>query len=330
VGWFSTPPPGDAHLGVEQSSLGSQATTATAGGPIAASLNHTSHPEVTDDAEPSMVTEALETPRKSPPTTGKCQRAVAYAYRTAPVHKRTTPVDLAILDSPSGAGSMAAVPPIPRQASSEMDQKPTLPSQGSSEPRNGGGAAECPPPGKQKSHRKRKREESRKLAASATAVLPAITDASSTPTEITPTTPTTAEIGEARPGDDDQTKLDASLSSMPTDKSPEQLISAQLGAQQAGQVEDVDSTRKAVETEPRDDDPALRMRAGLIVNGVSGHRGIHHHLSTIFSQWPYTALSDLRVGAMMSMIGVVCSVNKEPARSKTGGTSYTAMASYYS
>ena len=38
------------------------------------------------------------------------------------------------------------------------------------------------------------------------------------------------------------------------------------------------------------------------------------------SQWPYTALSQIRDRALMSVIGVVSSVGKEPTRTSTGGT----------
>jgi hypothetical protein len=156
-----------------------------------------------------------------------------------------------------------------------MDRQQTLPSQGSSEPCNGGDVVECPPHGKQKSSRRKKREGSKKRAASPAAVLPAIADPYSMPTEITSATPTTAEMGgvgaDTGRSDDGQTELYVGVSSMPTDTSPRKVINAQLlEVQQAGLVED-DSTRKVPETEPSSDDPALNMRAGLIVNGVSGH-----------------------------------------------------------
>ncbi|KAH9980969.1 hypothetical protein BGW80DRAFT_301893 [Lactifluus volemus] len=51
MGWFSTPPPGDAHSGLGQSSLGLQ--TPTSSGSITTSPTHTNHSEITDDAEPS-------------------------------------------------------------------------------------------------------------------------------------------------------------------------------------------------------------------------------------------------------------------------------------
>jgi hypothetical protein len=46
-----------------------------------------------------------------------------------------------------------------------------------------------------------------------------------------------------------------------------------------------------------------------------------YSLSTAFSQWPYTALSDLRIGALMSIIGVV-TFAKEPTQTHKGGTSF--------
>jgi len=48
-----------------------------------------------------------------------------------------------------------------------------------------------------------------------------------------------------------------------------------------------------------------------------------YSLSTAFSQWPYTALSELRSGALMSIIGVV-TFAKEPTQTHTGGTSFPA------
>jgi hypothetical protein len=323
VGWFSTPPPSNGYPGIEQSFVGSQTTTA--------SPNNTT---LRDDAEPSTSFGTLQTPRKSPPATGKNQGAATYAYRTGSSHRRSTPVHLATPESSSAASSTVPALPMSRQTSSEVDQRPVPPSRGSSESRNGDSAAECPPLGKQKSSRRRKREESKRRAALAAAVLPTVIDASPTPTESTPATSTAVDTGEARAdtcqGDNSQTDSSASVPSMPADTSPEQLISAQLGAQEAGLAEDVDGTRKTAEMEASDDDPALGMRAGLIVDGVSGHHGIHRHLSTTFLQWPYTAIFELRVRAMMSIIGVVSSVNKEPAKSQTGGTSYTPTAAYHS
>jgi hypothetical protein len=269
VGWFSSPPPGDAHPTAEKRSLGSQTTTAD--DPIAASPNHTGHPGVTDDAEASTMS---QTSRKSPLSSGHRQGAATYAYRAAPSYVRSTPVDLAILASPSGAGSTAPVSPMPGQISSEMDRQQTLFSQGSSEPCNGGGAVKLPPHGKQKSGRRKKREGLKKRAASPAAVLPAIAGPSSMPTEFTSATPISAEIDGVRAdttrGGDGRTELDVGVSSMPTDTSPRQVINAQLEVQQAGSLED-DSTRKVPKTEPSGDDPALSMRAGLVVNDVSGH-----------------------------------------------------------
>jgi hypothetical protein len=46
-----------------------------------------------------------------------------------------------------------------------------------------------------------------------------------------------------------------------------------------------------------------------------------HSLSTVFSQWPYTALSELRSGALKSIIAVV-TFAKEPTQTQTGGTSF--------
>jgi hypothetical protein len=256
LGWFSTPPPGDAHSGLEQSSLGLQ--TPTPSGSNTTSPTHTNHPEITDDAEPSTVTEAFQTLRKLPHATGQCQGAATYAYRTAPSHENT-PVDLAILNAPSGAGSSAAVLPMPRDTSSETDGKPILPCQGSSEHR-------------EKSNRKKKRGELKRHAASAAASSSMITEASSMRADVTPTTPTTDGISDTHAdtcgGDGRQTELEDVA--MLIDPSPEQHTDIKSGGPRARLAEDVDSTGKgASETEPNGDDPALGMRAGLIVNGVS-------------------------------------------------------------
>jgi hypothetical protein len=273
VGWFSTPPPGDAHSGLGQSSLGLQ--TSTSSGSITTSPAHTNHPEITDDTEPSTVTEALQTLRKLPHATGQCQGAATYAYRTAPSHERSTPVDLAILNSPSGASSSAAVLPMPRDMSSVTNRNPILPCQGSSEHRDIGGAAECPPPDKQRSNRKKKRGELKRHAALAAASPSTITEVSSMCADVTPISPTTPGISDTHAdtcgGDDRQTELeDANVSSMVIDPSPEQHTSVQSRRQRTRLAEDVDSNGKvAAETEPNGDDPALGMRAGLIVNGVS-------------------------------------------------------------
>jgi hypothetical protein len=68
--------------------------------------------------------------------------------------------------------------------------------------------------------------------------------------------------------DDGQTELDADAAAMPADMQPEQVTVAQPAGEQAGSGEDDDVTEEIVNAKPIWDDPALSMRAGLIVNRV--------------------------------------------------------------
>lgn len=46
-------------------------------------------------------------------------------------------------------------------------------------------------------------------------------------------------------------------------------------------------------------------------------------LTISLSQWPYTALSEVRHSALMSIIGVVSFVGKEPTQTQKGGMSFS-------
>jgi hypothetical protein len=99
-------------------------------------------------------------------------------------------------------------------------------------------------------------------------MLPVTTNAP-TPIKSTPTTPTAAEDRDTyylSRRDNDQTEFDATT--LPTDMQPEPATVAQPAGEQAGLGEDDDVTGDIVKAEPIWDDPALSMRAGLIVNGV--------------------------------------------------------------
>lgn len=90
-------------------------------------------------------------------------------------------------------------------------------------------------------------------------------------------------------------------------------------AEQAELNENVEGTGEIVNAEPNLDD-LLNMRAGLVVNGVRFFAMRKYRvLTTSLSQWPYTALSEIRCLVMMSIIGVVSFVAKEPTQTKTGG-----------
>jgi hypothetical protein len=248
VEWFSTPPPSDGNLGVEEESSGTQAA---AGGPNSTnSFESLPTPpadaemeDVTGPSTPAAAFVGLTGSRNSLPTTGEGRGAATYAYRTAPSRERSSPLDPTSISEFSSAFH-SAIPPIPVPSISAkqlLGSNAASPSGGPSEARNCSATSEEPSSGKQKSIRKKKREKSKGAASSAATMPPAATDS---PT--TPITPTTVEDKDMR---------------------AEQIMVAQPRGQQAGPNENVDSTGELVNGEPISDD-LLNMRAGLIVNGV--------------------------------------------------------------
>jgi hypothetical protein len=166
------------------------------------------------------------------------------------------------------------------------------PSRSSSEPQNGDGGIvlRCPQPVKQKSARRKKRDEQKKQVASSAAAA----ESPSIPADIVPAVPAAVKTEDAcrsSGGKEDE---------------------------QSGSNED------ARESTGDDDDPDLSMRAGLIVNRVSTHSLMAALNDDVPSQWPYTALSEIRDKALMSVIGVVSAVAKEPTRASSGGTNRTS------
>ncbi len=330
MGWFSTPPSVDGQYGVEEGTFLAQATNARGLGltksaepslasssALAASPpNPRSHLQERNDAGPSTsvgTPVVLSSSNKSPLTTRQSRGAATYAYRTAPSLEQSSSIHLTpALESPSAANS--AIPPIPMPSTSSHISAPNLvpPSRGSSEPVNRGSTAEGQPPAKQKSARRRKREGSKRFAASAATVLTATTDTSPDPIKNMPAVPMIVEdrdICDPSGHHDGQTEKDLDVPSILADIRPGQITIVQSGGEQTRSGE--------IKTEPDQDDPALSMRAGLIVNGVSFHHKTIY-LSTTSSQWPYTALSELRNSALMSIIGVVSSA-REPTQSQKGG-----------
>jgi hypothetical protein len=98
--------------------------------------------------------------------------------------------------------------------------------------------------------------------------MPPVTTNAPTPNKSTPTSPTAVEDRDTcylSRRDNGQTELGATAA--PTDMQLEPAMAAQPGGEEAGSGsgEDDDVTGEA---EPIWDDPALSMRAGLIVNGV--------------------------------------------------------------
>ncbi|KAI9459437.1 hypothetical protein BJY52DRAFT_1148908 [Lactarius psammicola] len=170
-----------------------------------------------------------------------------------------------------------------------------LPSRDSSELHNGDGGIvlRCPQPGKQKSTRKKRRDEKKLGALSAAAAK------SPSPAEIVPAAPAVVRIEDVHKvlcqRNDGRTESDVVPEK--DDTPPELVTDAQPGVERARSNEDVYGTAK----EFSGDDPDLSMRAGLIVNG-----------------WPYTALSQVRDKVMMSVIGVVSFMGKEPALTTKG------------
>jgi hypothetical protein len=268
--WFSTP-----HYGVDEGTLRTQATSAgshsltksaetspppASSSTLPASQTSASHAEVTGHAGPSTSVAASvvsSSSQKSPLTMGQNRGRATYAYRTARSPEQSTPIHFAsVPESPETDNS--AVPPTPTPSTSKQiaGHSSVLPSRGSLEP---GFTSEGPPPAKYKSVRRKKREETKRCAASASTVLPATaTDAS--PDLVRPVVPSTVEDGDVCDpprNDDGQTVLDLDVPSTPANVKPE----PSTGREQLGSGED------RIETDQ--DDPALNMRAGLIVNGVS-------------------------------------------------------------
>jgi hypothetical protein len=237
VEWFSTPALSDTNFDAEEGTSGTQAAS---GGPNPTnSFERLPTPpadeEIENVAGPSTSATAsagLTSSKKSSLVSGEGRGAAKYAYRTAPSHERSSPIDPTSISEFSSAPH-SAFPPIPVSSTSTQ--------QLSGETRNCSATSEGPPSSKQKSNRKMKREKSKEATSSVAPMSPATTN---TPT--TPTTPTTVE-------DDDMRS--------------EQVAIAQPGGQQSGPNEDIDSTREIVNAEPIVDDP-LDMRAGLVANGV--------------------------------------------------------------
>jgi len=275
--WFSTPHLGDSHSGVEEGTFRTQATSAGSHSPtksaepspppassstLSASQTSASHAEVTGDPGPStsVVAVVSSSSRKSPLTTGQNRGGATYAYRTARPPEQSAPVHLAsVPESPKTTNS--AVPPTPTPSTSKQiaGHSSVLPSRGSLEP---GFTSEGPPPAKIKSVRKRRREEAKRLAASASTVLPATTKDAS-PDPVKPVVPNTIEgrdVCDTPRHDGGQTVLDLDLQSAPADIKPKPSTVAEAGGEQPRLGED--------RTETDQDDPALNMRAGLIVNQV--------------------------------------------------------------
>ncbi|KAH9981741.1 hypothetical protein BJV74DRAFT_853868, partial [Russula compacta] len=302
VGWFSSPPPSDGYPSVEAGTSGTRPTT-TGGhsltksaeplphrvlSTLASSSALAGHLEVGNDTQPSTsanTSVASSSLTKSPLTAGPSRGAATYAYRTAPSREQSSPVHLpSILESSSAANSAIPRIPIPSTSSATL-----------------GG----PQHGKQKSSRKKRREESKKLAASVATKSLATARASPLPIQSVPTVLTAVENGDAHDlsrRDGSPVKLEGDVPTIPADVPPEQATVAQSEDEEAGLVKGVDDTVGILSAEPnRDEVAALSMRAGLIANG-----------------WPYTALSGMRHSALMSIIGVVSSVAKEPSQSVKG------------
>lgn len=257
--------------------------------------------EMENVARPSTSATAsvgLTSSKKLPLTTGEGRGAATYAYRAARSREPSSPVGPASISEFSSA-SHSAIPPIPVPSTSRQqpsDRNAALPSRGPSEARDCSEASEGPPSTKQKSNRRRKREKLKEATLSAVIIPPATTN-SPTPIKNTPTTPTIVED---------------------KDIHTEQAT----GGQQAGASEDVDGTGEIVNAEPISDN-SLNMRAGLVVNGVTFFSMTKYRiLTTSLSQWPYTALSEIRPSVLTSIIGIVSFIAKEPTQTQKGGMSF--------
>jgi hypothetical protein len=320
VNWFSTPPPGDTHLDAVESDPSSQAVISPSGNsslppsvprspPLSPSSSplpstvHLGQPQITDTAESSTAGAALPTPRQSTPR-ARSRTGATYAYRTTPNHEEFAPINLISLpESPTATGSATATHSMLGEAPLDGARTASAVSaRSSSEPQNG--MLRCPQPVKHKSGRKKKRDGHKRLVASSGAAAD-----SPAPAEIVPVAPAVSKTEHSN----GQTESDVALA---REETPPEVA-------QSGSNEDANGTAKDLSGD--DDDPDLSMRAGLVVNGVSILREmITLNDDVVFFQWPYTALSEIRDRALMSVIGVVSSVGKEPTRTTSGGTHYTS------
>ena len=325
VNWFSTPPPGDTHFGAVESAPSLEAVISPSGSsslppsvprsptlppsslPLP-SLVHPGQPQITDTAESSTASAALPTPRQSTPR-AKSRTGATYAYKTTPNHEEFAPINLISLpESPTASGSATATHSMLGEAPLDAGRTASaVPARSSSEPQNG--VLRCPQPVKHKSGRKKKRDEHKRLVASSGAA--ADSPASAEIVLAVPAVSKTEHI--TKEHSNGQTESDV----VPArEETPPEVA-------QSGTHADANGTAK--DSSGDDDDPDLSMRAGLVVNGVSIQcEMIALNNDVVFFQWPYTALSDIRDRALMSVIGVVSSVGKEPTRTTTGGTHYTS------
>lgn len=269
--WFSTPHLDDSHSGVGAGSHSHSPTKSAEPSPppassssLSASQTSASHAEVTGDPGPSTSVAALvfsSSSRKSPLTTGQNRGGATYAYRTVRPSEQSAPVHLASTpESPETTNS--AVSPTPTSSTSKQiaGHSSVLPSRDSLEP---GFTSEGPPPAKIKSTRRKRREEAKRLAASALTVLPA-TAADASPDPVKPVVPNTVEgrdVCDPPRHNGGQTVLDLDVPSTPADIKLEPSTVAEAGGEQPRLGED--------RTEIGQDDPALNMKAGLVVNHVS-------------------------------------------------------------
>ena len=273
--WFSTPPPGAAHLDSVESAPSSQATVPPSGNsslppsvPGSPSLPPSSlplpsptppgHRQTVSNGESSTAGAALPAARQSTPRV-RSRTGATYAYRTTPSQEDFAPVNLIPLpESPTATGSATTARSMLGEAPPNVGGTASAPSsRSSSEPHNGDGGTvlRCPQPVKPKSGRRKKRDEQKRLVASSTA-------AAGTPTlpEIAPAAPAvvnTEGSKELSRGNNGRTVSNAAPA---RDETPP-------GAVQLGSNEDASGTAKELSGD--DDDPDLSMRAGLIVNGVS-------------------------------------------------------------
>jgi hypothetical protein len=269
VDWFSTPHPGDLITQTTAAAgLGRTKSTAPPPPPasssaLAASQPSAGHSGATNDTGPStsVVTPVVLSSSRIPPlTTGQSRGEATYAYKTARPVEQSTPTHLtSVPESPETAKSSAPPTPAPSTSKQISARNSIPPSRGPLEP---GSTSEGPPLPKIKSVRKRRREEAKRPAASAATVMP-VTTTDTSPDPVKPIVPETVEDGCVcdPPQYGGQTELDLDVPSTPVDRKPELSTFAQVRGEETRLVED--------SIEQDQDDPALSMRAGLIVNGVS-------------------------------------------------------------
>ena len=229
------------------------------------------HPEMTKDAGPSAPIAVHSIPSgstRSPLTMGQSRGATtAYAFKTVHRQKPNTPNASA---SESSSVVNSAVTPVPvRSTSKQSSDRNSVPlSRDSSEPASCGSTPDSnrPPPAKQKSVRRRKREEAKRSVASATTMLAVSKEDSPIPIESVPVVTTAIEnrdICDPSLHVDGPMEMNLGVPSIPAETQSEQAYVAQSGGEQTRSGRD--------ETVPDQDDRALNMTAGLIVNGVSFH-----------------------------------------------------------